>query len=185
MADKHTLARPYAQAIFDLAQSGNALGDWSGALQAAGLVVDDPSIARLIDNPKVSDKRLVELLQSIFADIPAAKSLAGGSDGTNLLRLLIENDRLGVLPEIAERFEALKSAAENIVEVTITTASPIDDAQKQTIVSALQARLGNKINATTATDEDLIGGAIIRAGDFVIDGSVRAQLDRLSASLAK
>ena len=185
MADKHTLARPYAQAIFDIAQVEGTLAVWSEALQAAGSVVTDPQIASLIDNPKVSEERLVELLQSIFAEIAEAKPLADAGQGANFLRLLIEFDRLAVLPEIAERFDTLKSAAEHVVDVTITTASPIDDAQKQTIVSALKARLGNEINAITATDEDLIGGAVIRAGDFVIDGSVRAQLDRLSASLAK
>lgn len=185
MADKHTVARPYAQAVFDLAQADSDLAAWSGALKAAGVVVDDPQIAGLIDDPRIGDDQLVDLLQSIFKSIPEAAKLTGKGQGENFLRLLIEFGRLNVLPEIAERFDALKSEAEHVVDVTITSASAIDDAQKQTIISALKARLGYEINATTATDEDLIGGAVIRAGDFVIDGSVRAQLDRLSASLAK
>ncbi|MEO1596629.1 MAG: F0F1 ATP synthase subunit delta [Pseudomonadota bacterium] len=185
MADKITLARPYAQAVFDIASAGGGLAGWSAALAAAGAVVSDASMAALVDDPRVSDDELLTLLQSVLGSVPGGTVLAGAGDGANLLRLLIENCRLPILPEISVRFDALKDEAENAVDVTIVSATPLDAGKQGEIVSALGARLGRKINATTAVDPDLIGGAVIRAGDFVIDGSVRAQLTRLQATLAR
>lgn len=185
MADNITLARPYAQAIFEIASASDSLADWSAALAAAGMAVEDPALAELVDDPRLTPDQLLELLQSVLAAIPDAAPLAAEGDGTNLLKLLIENDRLTALPEISARFDALKYEAENAVDVTIVAATAIDSEQQARIVSALGERLGRKINATTDVDPDLIGGAVIRAGDFVIDGSVRAQLTRLSATLAR
>lgn len=185
MADNITLARPYAQAIFEIASASDGLATWSAALAAAGTAVADPALAERIDDPRLTPERLLELLQAVFSAIPDAAPLAAAGEGTNLLRLLIENDRLTALPEISARFDALKYEAENAVDVTITAATALDSARQAEIVDALSERLGRKINTTTAVDPDLIGGAVIRAGDFVIDGSVRAQLTRLSATLAR
>ena len=186
MADNDTLARPYAQAAFAVASESDSLAPMSAALQAAGVVVRDPQVAGLIDHPAVSPEQLLGILQGVFADIPEAKPLAAaGGNGENLLKLLIENDRLALLPVIAEQVELLKRKAEQIVNVTITAASAIDDSQKNEIAEALKSRLGRNVDITTEVDEGLIGGAVIRAGDFVIDGSVRSKLSRMSAVLQK
>ena len=186
MADTDTLARPYARAIFSVASANDQLGPVSAALTAAGQVVSDPSVANLLDHPNVSDADLLGFLRGIFAEIAEAAPLAAaGGNGENLLRLLIENDRLGLLPAIATQVEALKLDAERVVDVTVTTATALDDSQLAAIGSALKTRLGRDVNMTTSLDESLLGGAVIRAGDFVIDGSVRAKLTRLSASLQR
>lgn len=186
MAEQHTLARPYASALFELAQSGDSLDTWSAALEAMAQVADDHSIELLAGNPAVTDASILGLLRDIASDIPAAAPFAkAGGDGENLLHLLIENGRLSVLPAIAERFKALKDAAQSTVDVVITTAAKMSAAEQGEIATALKQRLGSSVNIATTIDEDLIGGAVIRAGDFVIDGSVRAQLNRLSSSLAK
>ena len=185
MADNITVARPYAQALFEIASNAGALDAWSSALVAAGVVVSDDAMAARIDDPRLSADKLLELLQSVLSAIPQAAPLTGDGEGANLLRLLIENDRLDALPEISARFDALKDEAENAVDVTIVSATAMDDEMRARLVKELGDRLGKKINATTAVDPDLIGGAVIRAGDFVIDGSVRAQLTRLSAALAR
>ena len=184
--NNNTLARPYARALFELARGRNALADWSAALALAAQVAGDEAIAPMINNPNVSDTRLLGLLQSVMQGIDGAELFAESSnEGSNFLRLLIENDRLGVLSEISTHFDELKDAEQNTVDVTITTASAMSNVQQNEITDALAKKLGRTISVTTAIDEDLIGGAVVRAGDFVIDGSVRSQLNKLSTSLGK
>ena len=114
------------------------------------------------------------------------KVLGGESKrGTNFLKLLLENDRAAVLPEIAEHYETLKAKIENVVDVTVTAATALDNQQQETISKALRERLGRDVKLETAIDENLIGGAVIRAGDVVIDGSLRARLDGLANALIK
>ena len=186
MADNDTLARPYAQAAFAVANDNNALAPMSAALKVAGTVVSAPQVAGLIAHPAVGPDQLLAILQGVFADVPEAKPFAAkGGNGENLLKLLIENDRLALLPAIADQVEMLKRQAEQVVNVTITAASAIDESQRNEIAEALKSRLGRNVDITTEVDEDLIGGAVIRAGDFFIDGSVRSKLSRMSAALQK
>ena len=111
---------------------------------------------------------------------------AGGSQhGTNLLKLLLENGRVAVLPEISEQFEALKAKVENSIDAVITSAAPLSDALQKAIASALSKKLGREVRISTEVDENLIGGAVIRAGDVVIDGSLRARLEGLANALTK
>jgi F-type H+-transporting ATPase subunit delta len=111
---------------------------------------------------------------------------AGGSQhGTNFLKLLLENGRIGVLPEIAEHFEALKAEVENTVDAVVTSATALSKEQEQAIASSLKKRLGRDVRITTEIDENLIGGAVVRAGDVVIDGSLRARLTGLATALTK
>nr|NIM01929.1 ATP synthase F1 subunit delta [Acidobacteriota bacterium]NIO60396.1 ATP synthase F1 subunit delta [Acidobacteriota bacterium]NIT12070.1 ATP synthase F1 subunit delta [Acidobacteriota bacterium] len=105
--------------------------------------------------------------------------------GTNFIRLLIEYGRVGVLPEISGHFERLKAEVENVVDVIVRSASPISREQQDTIVKAMRQRLGRDVKLATEIDENLIGGAVITAGDVVIDGSLRARLDGLAAALIK
>lgn len=186
MAENNTLARPYAQALFELAGETGTLSDWASALQAAAPMFADPAFASFSDNPSTDESQLLALIQSVAKDLPGAGFLAkAGGEAENFIKLLIENDRLTLFPEIANRFIVLKDVAENRVDVTITTAASVDAAEQDQITQALKSRLGRDINVTMAINEDLIGGAVIRAGDFVIDGSVRSQLDKMSAVLGK
>ena len=125
--------------------------------------------------------------QGLFAKLVGEGSVfAGGSEhGTNFFKLLLENGRVAALPEIADRFEALKAQVENTVDAVITSATPLSDEQQKAMAAALQEKLGRDVRVTTQIDENLIGGAVIRAGDVVIDGSLRARLDGLANALTK
>ncbi len=183
MADNHTLARPYAQAVFDLAREAGELAHWSQSLDIARQLTADGQVSEYLGNPGLSDNERLDFLTGLFGKAEAG--LLDGSDkkGTNFLKLLIENGRVGALPEIAERFEALRADVENTVDVVVTSATELSGAQQQAIVAALSKKLGREVRLVTKLDENLIGGAVIRAGDVVIDGSLRARLDGLTNAL--
>ena len=185
MADNNTVARPYAQAIFEVADNAGLLADWSGALTTAGQLLGDRDLVAYLGNPAFDDGQRLEFLTGLFAK--AGLVLLDGSDkkGTNFLRLLIENGRVAVLPEISEHFEALKAKVENSVDAVVTSAVALSKEQEKDIASSLKERLGREVNVTTEIDENLIGGAVIRAGDVVIDGSIRARLEGLATCLVK
>ena len=187
MADNNTVARPYAEAAFEVAQESGTLTELSGSLNAAKALMEDGLIAEFMSRPKLSDEQRLEFLQGLFAETVGEGSMfAGGSQhGTNFLKLLLENDRVAVLPEIAEQFEALKARLENTVDAVITSAAPLSEAQQKEMADSLRERLGREIRITTEIDENLIGGAVIRAGDVVIDGSLRARLNGLANALTK
>ena len=187
MADNNTIARPYAQAVFEVAQDNNALTELSESFDAAKALLGDEQVVSFLGRPSLNDAQRLEFLQGLFAKAVGAGSVfAGGSDhGTNFFRLLLENRRVAVLPEIADQFEALKAKIENMVGVTVTSASPVSDEQIDTISKALRERLGRDVSIETEIDENLIGGAVITAGDVVIDGSLRARLEGLANALAK
>ncbi len=187
MADNNTVARPYAQAVFEVAQENNALADLSESLSAGKVLLEDGQVVEFLAAPSLTDDERLEFLQGLFAKAVGENSVfAGGSQhGTNFLRLLLENGRVVALPEIAEQFEALRAKVENTVEAVITSAAPLSDAQQQQMAVTLRERFGRDVNITTKIDENLIGGAVIRAGDVVIDGSLRARLDGLANALTK
>ncbi len=176
MAEKTTVARPYARAVFEIARDSDALSSWSEFLERASFVVSDSRIHELIGDPAISRHDLAELLIELCGD-------AAGEQGANFIKLLAENGRVAFLPEIASEFEDLKAQAENIVDVTITSAVPLDDDQRGRFASSLRQRLGRDVRLHVETDGSLIGGAVIRAGDLVIDGSVRGRLQRLSGAV--
>lgn len=185
MADNNTIARPYAQAAFEVARADDALARWYDSLEIAGALMRDGEAVEFLGNPSLSDAHRLEFLTGLF-DKAGATLLAGGdSKGTNFLKLLLEYDRVDVLPEIAERFNALKDEVENTVEVTVTSAAPLTDERLAAIGKALEARFGRKVDLETQVDEELIGGAVIRAGDVVIDGSLRARLKGLAGAMTK
>ncbi len=187
MADNNTVARPYAQAVFEVARENDALAELSESLSAARVLLEDGQVVGFLAAPQLNDKERLEFLQGLFAKAVGEGSVfAGGSQhGTNFLRLLLENGRVVALPEIAEQFEALRAKVENTVEAVITSAAPLSDAQQQQMAETLRERFGREVNITTEIDENLIGGAVIRAGDVVIDGSLRARLDGLANALTK
>ncbi|MBT8082569.1 MAG: F0F1 ATP synthase subunit delta [Gammaproteobacteria bacterium] len=187
MADYKTVARPYAQAVFEVAQENDALDELSTSLAAAKALLEDGQIVAFLAAPTLSDDERLAFLQGLFADAVGEGSVFGGADkhGTNFLRLLLENDRVPALAEIADQFEALKAKIENAVDAVITSAAPLSEARQKEMVESLKARLGRDIRVTTEIDENLIGGAVIRAGDVVIDGSLRARLEGLANALTK
>ena len=176
MADRTTIARPYAKAAFEEARAGNHLGPWSETLRTASVVVQDSRVQKLLGNPAVSNDELVKLV----ADL-AGPQLNG--QGRNFVQTLAENRRLAYLPEISALFDELKDEAEGIVDVTVTSAAPLENGQRDVLSQALERRLKRKIRLHTEIDPSLLGGAVLRAGDLVIDGSVRSRLDRIAYEL--
>lgn len=176
MAEMATIARPYARAAFGFAQERRALPQWSGLLGAAAAVVADRRVAALIGSPHVRNDDLVALLAE-------AAGPAADEHGRNFLRALAANRRLALLPEIASQYEELRAAAEGVVDVELVAAMPVEEAQQQRLVAALERRLKRQVRVHTRIDASLIGGAIVRAGDLVVDGSLKGRLERLSATM--
>jgi F-type H+-transporting ATPase subunit delta len=185
MADNNTIARPYAQAVFELANEAGELSAWSASLEVAGQLLADSGLVEYLSTPELSDAKRLEFLSGLFKSANATKLAGGDKRGNNFLKLLLENKRIRVLPEISAHFEVLKADIENTVEATVTSAAPLSSKQQEDIASALTKRLGREVNITTEIDETLIGGAVIRAGDVVIDGSLRARLEGLANALVK
>jgi F-type H+-transporting ATPase subunit delta len=187
VADNNTVARPYAQAVFEVAQENAALDELSTSLAAARDLLADGQVVTFLGQPSLNDGQRLEFLQGLFAEAAGKDSVfAGGSQhGTNFLKLLLENGRVGVLPEISEQFEALKAKVENSIDAVITAAAPLSEAQEKAIAGSLAEKLGRDVRISTQIDENLIGGAVIRAGDVVIDGSLRARLEGLANALTK
>jgi len=177
MAEILTIARPYAQAAFQFADANQALAKWSDMLEYIAAVAADPEMTALIENPRVTEAQLAELFVGIGAD-------RLDDSCHNFIRLLAENRRLALLPEIAALFEIQRRDAERTVRAELITAFPATEAQQSSVTAALRQRLGRDIELVCTTDATLIGGAIIRAGDLVIDGSVRGKLERLGNSLS-
>ena len=185
MADNHTIARPYAQAAFEFANESNGLAKWSEALGVARELLGDGQVAQFLGNPALTDDERLSFISDLFASAGSKPSiLAGGNKhGTNFLKLLLEYRRVSVLPEIADHFDALRAEVENTIDVTVTSAAPLSVAQQKTIAKSLTDRLGREVNLETEINENLIGGAVIRAGDVVIDGSLRSRLEGLASAL--
>ena len=185
MADNTTIARPYARAVFELASDSGDLATWSDALTAAKNLLADGQVVKFLARPALTDDEKLGFLTDLFESAGDETSiLAGGNErGNNFLKLLLEYGRVSVLPEIAEHFEVLKANIENTIDVTVTSAAPMSTAQQKAISDALTKRLGRTVRLETAIDETLIGGAVIRAGDIVIDGSLRSRLEGLANAL--
>jgi F-type H+-transporting ATPase subunit delta len=178
MAEKVTIARPYAKAAFDHARARGDFPRWSALLAAASAVVSDERIARLLSSPLVTPAQLAELVASVAND-------TGDADGANFIRTLAENRRLTLLPEIAAIYEQLRAEVENVADVQITSAVALSDAQRERLAVALRKRLKREIRLHCDVDTNLIAGAIVRAGDLVIDGSLKAQIERLASEISR
>ena len=174
MSQALTLARPYARAAFLLARDAGALAAWSQALAFSARIAADPQAAGVLGHPSLTRDQAVALLA------PQAE-LAGFGD---YLSLLADNRRIVLLPEIAGLFEELRAEAERVVRARVTSAMALPDTELESIRAALRKRFGREVEVETAVDESLIGGAVIDAGDVVIDGSLRGRLSRLQSALA-
>lgn len=176
MAEVQTLARPYARAVFELASADAATAQWSAALKSLAQLVQMPQIVSLIGHPALTRRQLAGLLSDALGDQGTPQLRA-------LLALLSENHRLRLLPAIAAQYEALKAVAESRIDIEITTAVKVQDAQAQRLTDAIQRRLKKETQVHWAIDQSLIGGARIRAGDTVVDGSLKGELVRLAQTL--
>lgn len=178
MQENTTIARPYARAAFEQAQEEGELQKWSAMLQILKLIVSDPAMQLVISNPRLEREKLAELILDI-----CGKHLT--ELGRNFVKLLVDAGRVSVAPQIYELFEEKKARAEGIAEVEVISAYPLDDKQQEIIKKIMAKRLGRKIDITTRIDRSLIGGAVIRAGDSVIDASLRGRLKQLSHNFAE
>jgi F-type H+-transporting ATPase subunit delta len=176
MAEKATIARPYARAAFEHARQHGSFDRWSQVLASASTVVGDGRVAKLLTSPKVKSSDLVGLIADVAGD-------ALDEHSRNFLAMLADNRRLGLLPEIAAMFETLRAEIENVADVHVTSAVQLDDSQRQRLAGALRKRLDREVRLHCAVDPSLIGGAVVRTGDFVIDGSLKARLERLASAM--
>ena len=170
------LARPYARAIFELAKSHGSFQSWSDSLALMAALVSNATMCSLLDNPQLTRKGAADLvIRTCGEDIGEAEK--------NLLTMLAENDRLSQLPMIAALYNRFRDEAEGTVEAEVISALPLSEAQKTAISNALKQRLGRDVQLNCSVNEDLVGGAVIRAGDLVIDGSAVEHLRQLSSAL--
>ncbi|MEX2131367.1 MAG: F0F1 ATP synthase subunit delta [Pseudohongiellaceae bacterium] len=176
MADLITLARPYARAAFEVAMEDGALQKWTNMLSVAASVSTVDKVKAVLSSPTVTTQQLSQTLISLCGDELDQK-------GKNFLTLLAENKRLALLPEIFNLYEGLRANQERSVDVEITTAFAISGATSDKLAAALKKRLQRDIKLASKVDPNLIGGAVIRAGDTVIDNSVRGKLNKLAEAM--
>ena len=176
MAELTTIARPYAKAAFVFAKEQGALDKWEKMLGLAAAVAGDASMRAYLDQPELDDAAKV----SAFAEVCGDEL---DESGRNFIAQLAHNKRLPLLPVILELFHALLAAEQQFTDVELVSAFEMDDAVAEKLVAALKKRLGTDVNVTTSVDKSLIGGVLVRAGDTVIDGSVRGRLNRLAEQL--
>lgn len=178
MAELATLARPYANAVFDLAKSSNALDRWSRMLAFLAAASEAPKVRRMLDSPDLPAEAKAHRLAEICGE-------ALDDRARNLVGLLARNKRLNVIPEIREQFEARKAEAERVLDVEVITAYELSEDQAEKLRGALASRFDREVHLSGRTDPGIIGGAVIRAGDTVIDASLRGRLDKLAESLQR
>ena len=174
--DATTIARPYAEAVFQRAVETDKLDLWSDMLGLLGAAAKDPGLSGLLANPRLTTAQKTELMLEI----------GGGhlsDEGQNLVKLLAANGRIGIVADIADAYERRKAEHEGTVDVLVTTAFELKPAQETRLSDALKAKLGREIRITSEVDPELIGGFRLRAGDMVIDGSVSGQLSQLAHQL--
>ncbi|MFT5220400.1 MAG: F-type H+-transporting ATPase subunit delta [Planctomycetota bacterium] len=181
MSDFETAARPYARAIFELASESGNLQQWQDNLQVAALVAADADMKAMFDLPSMLANEQAELFLSVISGTGQQLD----AEFNNMISLLAENDRLAAIPAIAILFETLKQEAEGKIEVHVRTAQELTAEQQSQISQSMAKRLGKEVSITTEIDESLIAGAIITAGDLVIDGSASGRMDKLTIALNK
>ena len=176
MAEVATLARPYAEAVFDLADQSNSLAEWAPVLATMAQFAAQPEVRAFIANPNLGAKPLYTLFVSLCGDDLS-------TEARDFVRVLIANDRLALLPEIHAQFVELKNAREGLVQADIRSAFPLNNAQVSSLVADLERRFKRRVHPRVTTDKELIGGVRIAVGDEVIDGSVRGRLEEMAVAL--
>ena len=178
MIEPTTLARPYARAAFEHARAAGDLAAWQAALSELAAITAEPKVAAAMRDPNQTAAQRAAMLSGLAGDaVPPAVA--------NLLAIMADNGRLSLLPEVAMLFDQLKQAVESTVAVHVTSAYPLSDAETQQLAETMQEKLARSITLTSETDPSLLGGALIRADDLVIDGSVRGRLNKLAGTLTQ
>jgi F-type H+-transporting ATPase subunit delta len=178
MAEQATLARPYSKAVFELAKSQHRLDAWSRVLELFAAVAAAPAVQQLLDSPELPDAVKAERLIRVCGDDVDDR-------GRALINLLAANKRLDLIGDLREQFEELKAQEERVLDVEVVSAFPLSDEQSGMLRDALQRKFEREVNLTSRVDTALVGGALIRAGDTVIDGSVRGRLAKLVETLQR
>lgn len=178
MQENTTLARPYATAAFELAQEASDLAAWSEMLHLLNLIVSDPQMQRVLNNPRLDSKFLADFVLDISAERLS-------ETGRNFVRVLADAGRLSLAPQIYQLFEQRRTDSEGVVDVEVVSAYELEQDEQDKIATAMAKRFGKKINISTRIDDSLIGGTVIRAGDSVIDASIRGRLRQLGSELAE
>jgi len=176
VAEAATIARPYAKAAFQVARDSRELAAWSHAFRLAAGMVADARVAGALTSPKLSDESFVTFFEGLGGE-------AVDAQWKNFVRALAENKRLDVLPDIASQYEILRADFENEVDVQVTSAVPLGEDHLAKLAAALKRRLKREVRINAALDASLLGGAVIRAGDLVIDGSLAGGLQKLATEL--
>jgi F-type H+-transporting ATPase subunit delta len=177
MAERVTIARPYAKAVFAMARDAQRLPQWSEGLAIAAAVSADARVKALFGNPRVVPEQLVELITSIGGE-------AFDGDMRKLLAVLAANRRLGLLPEIAQLFAKMRAEHERVLDVTLSSAVELSAEQRERFAAALRKRFARDVRLHTRIDSSLLGGAVLQADDLVIDGSVQGGLAQLATQIA-
>lgn len=176
MAELSTLARPYAKAAFEYAREHNVLAEWSEQLATAAAVAANEGMGSILDNPSLTDEQQAQTMNEVCGD-------ATGQEVKNFVTILASNKRLSLLPVISEQFELLKSNLEKSVNVEVVSAFDLSEDTANKLADVLGKKLEREVKVSTSTDQDLLGGVLIRAGDLVIDGSVRGRLNKLAEAM--
>lgn len=172
MADAYTIARPYAEAVFEQAQESGRVGEWEQELSLLAAIAADEAMEQLLDNPRVDEERK----HSVFTGV-AGDRLSDG--GKRLLGLLFANQRVAYLPAILDLYQEMRRKAEGEIRAEVRSAFPLEENTESAIAQALEKKLGKRISVESRVDEQLMGGLVIQAGDLVIDGSVQGGLEQL------
>ncbi len=182
MAESLTIARPYAHALFELALGDKQLEPWSKVLSMLSDLVATELVGELLLDPKVTSEQMVALLEDIIQTRAVEETKALADKLSNLLHLLAAEKRLGALPDIQTLYHQKMMEHEGIVEVVVTSAYPFEEQQKDKLLKQLGQRFDAKVSAAYEEDEDLIGGMVVQSNKWVIDASIRSQLDKLKES---
>lgn len=178
MADFTTAARPYARAVYQQATETSSVEGWSDALGLMAAVVGDATMVEVLDNPQLGREQKGDLVLQVVGD-------KLNEQQKNLIKLMAQNGRLKALPELVVQFESYRAEAEGKIDAEVVSAFPLSDEQEKAIVATLKTRFGREITLSTTTDESLIGGVVIKAGDTIIDGSMKSQLESLAMALSR
>lgn len=178
MSDLTGIARPYARAVYELAKEKGTFDKWTDMMTFLSAVVQDENMVEALDSPKMTDAQKAELLEAVSEgqlDDP----------GKNLINVLSENDRLSLIPEICSLYEAYRDEDKGVIEAEVISARALSKDDEKKLAAALNKRLGCEVKIVSKVDESLLGGAIIHAGDLVIDGSIQGRLGELATALSR
>jgi len=178
MSELTTAARPYANAVYQIASQASQLAEWSDALALLSAIVIDETMAAKLSSPQLGKTRKGELVLAVAGD--KLNTLQ-----KNMVQLMAENNRLALLPTVAELYEEYRAEAEGHIDAVVTSAFPLTDEQSASIATALKNKMGRDVTITATTDASLLGGVIIKAGDIIIDGSMKTRLAALASTLSR